>query len=86
MHAEIGRPLSVGADDSDPDAEPRRLLSIKAAGRVLGGISEKGVQRLVEGKKLMKVKVGHRAFITIKSIDAYVEELEDESVEAGAAA
>jgi hypothetical protein len=82
MRADNLRQISAGADDeNDPDAEPRRLLSIKAAARVLGGISEKGVQRLVEDKKLVKVKVGFRAFITIKSIDEYVAALTEQSAQ-----
>jgi hypothetical protein len=82
MRAETARRISVGAEDeNDEDAEPRRLLSIKAAARVLGGISEKGVQRLVEDKKLVKVKVGFRAFITVKSIDEYVDALTEQSAQ-----
>lgn len=92
MREEISRQSRTRVDVADdpsldnPEDEPRRFLSLKATGRVLGGITEPTIRKLVRQKHLQLVKIGHRSFITIRSIDAYAERLIDEADAASAAA
>lgn len=72
-------------DQDQPGDEPRRLLSLKATARVLGGITEREIRRRVAADELELVKLGRRSLITMASIDAYVEKLRDRAKAAAAA-
>jgi hypothetical protein len=92
MSAEILRRSRTHAEPADdtsedgPGAEPRRLLSLKATGRVLGGITEPQIRKLIREDHLVMVKIGRRSFVTMRSIDLYTEHLTREAAEAGSMA
>ncbi len=53
----------------------RQLVPYDEVREVLGGIGRTTLWQLVESGELVRVKLGRRAFITAKSIDAYVDRL-----------
>jgi excisionase family DNA binding protein len=56
----------------DEKAGPSRLLSVKDAQAVLGGISRTTVYELINSGDLQRVKIGTRALITSESVAAYM--------------
>jgi predicted DNA-binding transcriptional regulator AlpA len=52
-----------------------KLASFMQTRKDLGGISKAMVYRLIDAKKLRRVHIGRRAFITNSSIQAYIAEL-----------
>jgi hypothetical protein len=61
--------------DRDPgEEEPVRLLSKRATARVLGGITEREVDKRIEAGDLDAVKLGRRRLIVAESVDAYAPE------------
>jgi predicted DNA-binding transcriptional regulator AlpA len=59
--------------DTTPD--DRLLVPINDTRRLLGGLSRTTVYELIDRGELAKVKIGARAFVTGKSIAAYVDRL-----------
>lgn len=58
-------------------AEPDRLLvPIPETAVRLGGIGRTTVYELINAGELVKVTIGRRAFVTAKSIAAYVDRLQ----------
>ncbi|WP_096905549.1 AlpA family transcriptional regulator [Dietzia sp. WMMA184] len=53
----------------------RHLATIDEARTALGGIGRSTLYKLVQNGELTKVSIGRRGFITIDSIDAYVDRL-----------
>lgn len=92
MSAETSRRSRTHAATADdptldgPEDEPRRLLSLKATGRVLGGITEPEIRKWVRAGDLELVKIGRRSMISIRSIDRFTEKLLAEAAQNAAAA
>lgn len=57
----------------------QRLLDMKSAAHVLGGITTRYLYVLLESGALEGVKQGRRRMITVASIDAYVDRLRAEA-------
>jgi predicted DNA-binding transcriptional regulator AlpA len=61
---------------SHPDSKrPPLLLSIPGACEALGGLGRTTLWQLAKDGELTQVKIGRRSFITVKSIEAYVNRL-----------
>ncbi|MEZ5211267.1 MAG: helix-turn-helix domain-containing protein [Gordonia sp. (in: high G+C Gram-positive bacteria)] len=58
----------------------RRLVPIEETQEQLGGISRTTVYGLVNAKRLEKVNIGRRGFITADSIERYIDGLTGEAV------
>lgn len=52
---------------------PPLLCSIGDAGRLLGGLSERAVYRLLDADEFETVPVGGRRMVLVESITAYIE-------------
>lgn len=61
------------------DAEPARFLSKKNSARILGGISEREVERRIAAGDLESVTIGRRRMVVAESLDAYVTRLRNEA-------
>lgn len=57
------------------ETRTRHLATIDEARTALGGISRTTVYKLVQNGELTKVSIGRRGFITVDSIEAYVDRL-----------
>jgi Helix-turn-helix domain len=57
------------------ESRPRLLVPIDDTLDVLGGIGRTTLYELVKQKKLVKVNIGRRGFITAESLEAYVDRL-----------
>ena len=49
-----------------------QLLSKPDAARALGGVSLDVIERLVNKGQFVRVMIGHRAMVSVDSIDAYI--------------
>ena len=61
------------------DAEPVRLLSKRNTARILGGITEREVEKRIADGDLESVLLGRRRLIVASSVDAYVARLRAEA-------
>lgn len=57
----------------------RRLVSIPDARAELGGIGHTTIYDLMKRRKLVKVNIGRRSFVTAESLAAYVDSLSEAS-------
>lgn len=48
------------------------LLTLEEAGRRLGGVSKRTVQRLIADRQLKVVKVRRSSFVTLDELERYV--------------
>ncbi|KZS80268.1 DNA-binding protein [Mycobacterium persicum] len=53
------------------------LVPVPAVCTKLGGVSRTTVYELVKSRKLVKVNIGRRGFITAESLAAYVDKLSE---------
>lgn len=53
----------------------RRILSVNKSCEYLGGISRVKVYDLVNTDQIQLIKIGRRSFITLESMDAYLDRL-----------
>jgi hypothetical protein len=58
--------------------ERPRLVSVDEGRQLLGGLSRTGIFRLMRLGAIERVKIGNRAFITVSSIDAYLDMLSED--------
>ena len=75
MHEETVATVSDRVDGDLGDSEPRRLLNKRNAARLLGGITEREVERRIADGDLEAVKLGRRCLIVAESLDEYVRRL-----------
>jgi hypothetical protein len=59
---------------------PRLLVPIDDSRDALGGLSRTTIYELIKQKKLVKVDIGRRGFITAESLAAYVDQLASTAV------
>jgi excisionase family DNA binding protein len=57
------------------DLDVARLVDIRTAGKLLGGIGRSHVYELLGIGELESVKIGRRRMVLVDSIDAYIERL-----------
>lgn len=53
------------------------LLTVDEARRALGGVGRTTLWRLARDGEIVQVSIGSRAFITTKSVEAYVDRLSE---------
>jgi hypothetical protein len=53
----------------------KRLIPIPEARQVLGGIGHTTVYELVKRGEIVKVNIGRRGFITLESLEGYMDRL-----------
>lgn len=52
----------------------KRLVTLDEAGtEYLGGISRSGVKRLIAAGEITRVLIGRRAFVSVQSINEYID-------------
>lgn len=59
--------------------EPPRFVSVDEAGRLLGGITRREVYKRLAAGDLKSVKLGRRRLVTVASLDAYAQQLEQQA-------
>lgn len=57
------------------DTGARRLISIPEAQGVLGGLGRTTVYELVKRGDIARVKIGRRSFVTVESLESYIDRL-----------
>ena len=64
----------------DTEEHQQLLVSMPGACSALGGVSRTTVYDLVNARQLVKVNIGRRGFITVKSLAAYVDRISQGAV------
>jgi len=59
-------------------AMPRKLIPYDEAMHILGGVGRSTLHQLMKDGRLERVKLGSRGFITVESIDRFIEQLRAE--------
>lgn len=60
-----------------PGMDPRALFPVPEAKQILGGIGTTTIYELMKTGQIERVNIGRRAFVTAKSLVAYLDRLSE---------
>lgn len=60
---------------NDTTALDRILVPMTQAQEMLGGIGKTLMYELIDARKVQRVKIGRRSFVTVASLNSYTEQL-----------